>query len=421
MTTTDETVKELFNRVLAAAKKSKSPDWMRDACVDEKGKVVANIASAMVALRNAPEISNCFAFDEMLCAPVIVKALPASQDRNCHYRGSLPRPATDEDVSQLQEWLQEHAALPRLGKDTCHQAADLRARELAFHPVKDYLNVLEWDGLPRLEKWLAYYLGADHSPYAGFVGKAFFIALVARIFQPGCKQDYMMILEGPQGLLKSKACEVIAGKWFSDNLPEITAGKDVSQHLQGKWLVEVGELASMNKSETSALKAFVTRTTERYRPSYGRKEVIQPRQCVFVGSTNDDHYLKDPTGGRRFWPVKVNSIDIGALDSDRDQLFAEAVHLYRDGAKWWPDREFEAGYIKQEQDARFDADAWQEAIENFVEDRTSVGVLEIARECLHLEIARVTRRESDRIGGILKHLKWTPFKSNNKRGYRRPE
>jgi predicted P-loop ATPase len=365
-------------------------------CIIENGTVLPILANALVAIEAV--MPNSFAYDEMLRAPMLMPPLKPEE-------GFEPRIVRDVDVGTAQEKLQ-HLGLKRISKDTVHQAVDMRAHACPFHPVRNYLGALRWDEKTRLPKFLPVYFGTVANDYTMRIGEMFLISMVARIFDPGSKVDHLLVLEGPQGALKSTACSVIGGQWFSDNLPDITSGKDVAQHLNGKWLIEVAEMHAMNRAEAAQLKAFITRTTERYRPSYGRKEVIEPRQCVFIGTTNRDVYLRDETGGRRFWPVKVGTIDIDALSRDRDQLFAEAVALYRSKAMWWPDKDFERQHIIPEQAARYEGDAWEENISEYIKTKLRVTIGEVARDALFIETPRIGTADQRRIAAALERLSW---------------
>ena len=250
---------------------------------------------------------------------------------------------------------------------------------------KSTFSVSRTDGTrTRADQWLSRYLGAEPSEYHAAIGRMFLIAMAARVLEPGCKADYVVILQGPQGELKSAACRVLGGEWFSDSMPDIRS-KDASQHVRGLWLIELPELSALSRGNVELWKAFITRTTERYRPFYGRRETIEPRQCLFIGTTNRDEYLQDETGNRRFWPVAVGAIKLDALKRDRAQLFAEAVHRYRAGEQWWPDKEFERSVIAPEQEARFEIDAWEAPIAEWLKciTRNRVQVCEVAREALH--------------------------------------
>jgi predicted P-loop ATPase len=375
------------------------PEWLRECLLSETGKPIPNLANAALALRSDPAFAGLFAHDEMACGAVLLRPIDEVAD---HFK---PRALTDVDVGLLQEKIQK-IALVRLSKDIVHQAVDIVAHQRRFHPVRDYLDSLVWDGIIRLHSWLTAYLGVDATPYAEKIGAMFLISMVARILRPGAKVDHMLVIEGPQGELKSTACGVLGGDWFSDSLPDVSAGKDVSQHLRGKWLIEVAEMHAMSRTETTLLKSFISRTDERYRPSYGRREVIEPRQCVFVGTTNRDTYLRDETGGRRFWPVKAGRIDVEVLIRDRDQLFAEAVKLYRDGVAWWPDKDFERGHIMPEQASRYEADAWEEPIASYLETKSQVTVCEVAKLALCIETPRIGTIDQRRIAAALEQLGW---------------
>lgn len=409
--------KEQLEALVAAApafEKQSEPrtpdDWFAKHHVDREGCPLSTLYNVMLALRGDPKLAGLLAYNQMLRVPVLCQPVP-----DAGTTALASRPVRDEDVAALQEYIQV-TCIKKIGKEVVHQAVDLRAQERAFHPLRDYLDALRWDGEPRADALLPRYFGAEDTEYHRAIGRMFIVAMIARVYEPGCKADYMLVLEGAQGTLKSTACAVLAGEWYSDSLPDIrTGGKDVSQHLNGKWLIEVAEMSALDRAEAAALKAFLTRRDERYRPSYGRKDVIEPRQCVFVGTTNKAAYLRDETGGRRFWPVKVGNIDISALAADRDQLFAEAVALYHDQGRWWPDAEFERKHIVPEQESRYEHDAWEQPIAEFLDavpytSTAPIGrkttILSVAREALKIDTPKIGTAEQRRIATALDRLNW---------------
>jgi len=286
---------------------------------------------------------QAFAYDEMLRAPMLMTPLKREDSFK-------PRTVRDVDVGTVQEKLQ-HLGLKRISKDTVHQAVDMYAHDRPFHPVRNYLDGLAWDGKPRLSRFLSTYLGAELNDYTRKIGPMFLVSMVARIYESGCKSRSHAGARGDAGCIEvDSVCRPGRAMVFRQFARH---HERKERRANGKWLIDVAEMHAMNRAEAAQLKAFITRTTERYRPSYGRKEVIEPRQCVFIGTTNREVYLRDETGGRRFWPVKAGVIDVDALSRDRDQLFAEAVVLYRGKAMWWPDKNLEREHILPQQAARY--------------------------------------------------------------------
>ena len=305
------------------------PRWANQLRLDLAGTPERNEANVITALSNDEAFAGALVFDEFRQEILVVRALP--WDRH----DVLPRPWSDADDVRCAEWLQHREI--NVGPATVSRGINAVARDQRVHPVRDYLTNLVWDGVSRLEQWVITYLGAEDTLLNRAIGSRWMISGVARILQPGAKVDHMLILEGPQGAKKSSALKTLAGaEWFTDELAEI-GSKDAAQQMRGMWIIEFAELDAISRAEVSRIKAFLSRTTDRYRPPYERYVVEVPRQCVFAGSVNPDTYLRDETGNRRFWPVRCGSIDLDALRHDRDQLWAEAVARYRDGAIWWFD------------------------------------------------------------------------------------
>jgi predicted P-loop ATPase len=370
------------------------PSWQEELLMPEPKtpRPLPVVENAMVVLANEPELKDLFGYDEMACTEVVVR--------------SAPQPLTDIDITETQCFLQRFG-LRRIGHQTTRDAIERYARTKPFHPLRDYLQGLSWDMVPRLGTWTTRYLGVAETSYSNTVGELFLISMIARVLDPGCKADHMVILEGPQGTYKSMACGVLGGEYFSDNLPDLSDAKDVSIHLRGKWLIEISEMHTFSRAEAEHLKAFLAQTHERFRPVYGRKDVIEPRQCVFVGTSNKDAYLKDETGGRRFWPLVCGTIDIESLRTDREQLLAEAVVAFLAGRPWWPSPAFEAEHIQPEQERRYEIDEWSSIAAPYVGPLMTVTTAQVAEGALGLKPDRLGLPEQRRIAAIMRRLGWT--------------
>ena len=236
----------------------------------------------------------------------------------------------DIDMILVKRWLADTTFRIEPPTNAIMEATTLVAHRMAVHPVREWLSGLKWDGVSRVSTWIKDYCqGSAPEPYLSEVSRKFLLAMVKRVFEPGCQWDYVLVLEGDQGRYKSSIARALASdKWFMDNLPDLK-DKDAMLNLQGKWLIELGELANVKRSDYNLVKAYLIRRFDTVRPHYGRIMADVPRQSVFIGTVNEGQYLKDPTGNRRYWPVRVETCDVPGLKAVRDQLFAEAVHIYK--------------------------------------------------------------------------------------------
>jgi predicted P-loop ATPase len=300
-----------------------------------------------------------------------------------------------------------------------------------YHPVKDWLDGLPpWDQENRLEHFIYDCTGCRQSPYLQLIGKYFMVGLVARIYKPGCLMQYMPIFEGEQGVGKSTFWQTLAGQWYQDT-PFKLGDKDAYMQLQGVWLYEIAELDSFNKAEATHVKAFITQRNDRFREPYGRRVVDWPRQCVFVGTTNHYEYFKDTTGNRRFWPVKVKSVDSVALALMREQLFAEALWRYRYGEQWHPTFDEEVKYFVPQQELRRVVDPWLYPLQDWLDDLDQRLIneftnIDILRGCFKVELSKIDgfQAMATRVGRLMQELGWKLARpgagKQRKRFYRRP-
>jgi predicted P-loop ATPase len=249
------------------------------------------------------------------------------------------------------------------------------------------------------------------------------IGAIARVMRPGCKVDHVLVLEGPQGIGKSQAAATLADEaWFTDSLPRDLGEKDAAIHLQGRLIVELSELSQLKRGEIETVKAFISRQTDKFRPPFGRVEIEVPRQCVFIGTTNEAEYLVDVTGNRRFWPIRCGKIDIAALKRDRAQLWAEAVHRFRKHEPWHIDDDEVCQLMADEVARRTVSDPWLPHVADVlgqVIDEITPG--EVLQKLADMRLADFSKGLAARVANIMRDLGWVQSRRDRKRGqlYRR--
>lgn len=371
--------------------------WHWKFVTSKSGARVPSAANVLLALENDPTWSGKLAYCDF--SYKLIK-------RESPLPDMLAGEWEDADTARLRIWLSNTWCFEPSRQNIADALVTVAQRN-RFHPVRNYLDSLVWDGIERIDKWLEdVYESSTDANYLSLVGKYFLIGSVARIIRPGCKMDNVMILEGRQGLRKSTSVATLFGDWFSD-APIPIGEKDAYQNIQGVWCSELAELDSFNKAESNSAKMFFSQVRDRYRPSYGHCAQDFKRQCVFIGTTNQSEYLKDYSGNRRYWPVKCLSADIELLKNNRDQYWAEAVHRYKAGEKWWPDDE-SAAIFDAVQEERMQADPWQISIEDYLYGTTRefVQADDVLLDAIKKDMAQVTRADQNRISPIMKSLGW---------------
>jgi predicted P-loop ATPase len=418
-------------------------DWEAGLIYNDKGDLKACYENAALHLENSPEWKGVLGYNEFVGGVFIMKEPPPPITIR------IGCEVEDHFDTQAVRWLERKGVMVK--PELVGRVVDTTARLNSFHPVRQYFASLpEWDRVPRINTWLIDYCGVDPGSnekpnfYAMAIGAKFLISAIARIEQPACKVDHMLVLESPQGGGKSTAVRILAGDdWFTDQLSDM-GSKDAAMQLRGRWIIELAELDALNRVEMSRAKAFLTQQSDRFRPPYGHRLINAPRQCVFIGTTNRHEWNTDPTGGRRFWAVRCGAIDIEALKRDRDQLWAEALYRFHQSEAWWLDDPKTAKEAVEEQEQRYVTHPWQEQISKWLQNPTerfdqdkdghpvpvgefsstkdSVTIDDILVHCIGKPLDRWTHLDKVGVSNCLTALKWEQYfagpKSRRQRRYR---
>jgi hypothetical protein len=398
-------------------------DWRTRLLRNDQGKLLPCYENVAVFLEKSPEWAGVLGFNEFTGGHYVLRNPPSP------ITSAAGVEIQDHFDTEAVRWMECRGVMVR--PDVVRRVIDAAARQNSYHPVREYHQALPaWDGRARIGTWLLDYChvassDADPNHYAMAVGEKILIAAIARIWEPGCKQDHLLVLGGPQGIGKSTVVRILAGEWFTDQISD-PGSKDASMQLRGAWLIELSELGALSRTEMERTKAFITQQAERFRLPYGHRVVQMPRQCVFIGTTNSETWLKDETGGRRFWPVWCGGpIDLAGLRRDRDQLWSEALLRYRQGVTWWlEDPEVIQAAVQQQSDC-YQEDVWQERVEAYALEGAqqpigatvdgSVSVPEILYR-LGVETPKQDQVAANRVARCLQRAKYKRFRKRKDGG-----
>jgi len=394
--------------------------WESHLQLNSEGNVKKSLANVMTIMGEHPDWQNVLAYDAF-SESIVTTAVPPTREQD-RPSNQVAGEWSEADSVRAAAWLAQSYFID-VGPITVEQAVQALAHRRIVHPVRDYLHGLKWDATQRLPSMLSTYFGSEKNPYTAAIGTRYMIGAVARIEQPACQMDTMLVCEGDQGILKSSALRALAGQWFADSGLSI-GDKDSYQSLRRVWIYEIPEFASIKAArDIERVKAFLTSRCDHYRPSYGRRAIDVPRQCVFAGSTNESEYLLDKTGARRFWPFNCGRIDLVSLERDRDQLWAEAVTRYESKERWWVDSLELRNLCEAEQADRTPVDPWVPIVEQWLADgyvlvpdgnggfdrvnpAEGLTTTDVLRGAISMHKERIDRAAEMRAGQVLRHFGW---------------
>jgi putative DNA primase/helicase len=435
LVSTDDNVRsQVLSESIPYFEEIKDELWLDELDLTKKGLIKPSLANISLVLENDPQLKGAIAYNDFREELVRKAGTPWCECKN-PVNGE---PWRNEDDVQVKKFLEVNYKLsPQIARFT--DAVSIAGYNNRFHPIKDYLESLKWDEKPRLDSLLTRYLGVVDNDYTSAVSRKILCAAVARIFEPGVKFDFVLILEGKQGKGKSTFIKTLGRHWFGDNISSFK-GKDAVEGMQGVWIMELSELQAFGKAEIEHVKSFISRAEDRMRPAYARRVETFKRRCIFIGTTNDTEYLKDETGNRRFWPVQceIEKINISALEKEVDQLWAEAVAVWQKGEKLYLDKTEQEVIAQEEQSSRYADDVWKERIEHWLEipvpenhykcelsgiecvkfvERDRTFIEEILSDCLLISSSNFKTAEGNRVRKIMKRIDgWSDTTKNMRFG-----